>query len=270
MASIDEGALRELLKGSSFVRELIVVDTTGSTNDDAMRRMDAGAPEGTVVIAASQTAGRGRLGRAWHSAPGDGLYLSVVLRPEGPIEQLTRYTIASALAACEASRASCGAPIVIEWPNDLMFEGRKVAGTLAELRSAGGVVTGLVLGTGFNVNQAPGDFPADLCERAVSLRTAGGGAAVLRERLAADYLTRLGSVTAALKREGWAAIARAWLALAPDAIGRRVEVAPERAKPALAGTTAGIDENGALLVTRPDGSVLHVRMSESVTAREGA
>ena len=269
MPPVDPRSLRRLLADDPFVRDVVVLETTRSTNDDALRLLDSGAPEGTVVVASCQTAGRGRLARRWHSAADVGLYVSVLLRPVGPIESLTRWTVASALAACAACRACSGAAIEIKWPNDLMFEGRKVAGTLAELRSSGGVATGLVVGTGFNVNHQPGDFPPDLREHAVSLRTAGGGELVSRESLAAHYVKRLGAVADLLARDGWIEVARAWLALAPAALGRRVLVVPEPGGAQLAGTTAGLDRDGALLVERFDGSLLRVRTSGSVSDQEG-
>jgi BirA family biotin operon repressor/biotin-[acetyl-CoA-carboxylase] ligase len=270
---LDASTLRRLAGAAPLVRELVVLETTGSTNDDALRLADSGAPEGTVVVASRQTAGRGRLGRPWHSSGDGGLYLSIVLRPAGPVESLTRWTVASALAACEACREASGAAIEIKWPNDLIFGGRKVAGTLAELRSAAGVATALVLGTGFNVNQQAEDFPAELCDRAVSLRMARGGelrSKLSREHLAADYLSRMGRIVELLRRGAWPEITRAWLALAPDAVGRSVLVSTGGAGAAgerVPGITRGLDESGALLVERSDGETMHVTMSEAVTTR---
>lgn len=271
MPPLDRSRILDLLAGDRFVREVVVAERTGSTNDDAMRLLESGASHGTVLVAASQTAGRGRLGRPWHSAPEVGLYLSVLFRPGTALEDLTRFTVASGLAACEACRTCAGVETVIEWPNDLTFGGRKVAGTLAELRSAGGQASGLVIGTGFNVNHAPDDFPVELRGRATSLRMARGGSPVERESLAAAYVRSLGRVAGRLTSGAWTEVAAEWTRLAPAASGRMVVVLPEpggtRAR--LRGTTAGIDDRGALLVTREDGGgTVRVRLAESVVFEE--
>ncbi len=271
MAAIDLRRLEDLLAGDPFVSRVVVLESTPSTNDEAHRLGAQGAREGTVVLADRQTAGRGRLGRSWHSPPGVGLYVSVLLRPGGPIEELTRWTIASAVAACEACREVSRCDVIVRWPNDLLASGRKVAGTLAELRSTGPLATDLVLGTGINVNHGPEDFPEELRERAISLRMASSGTPVDRELLAALYLRGLGRMSRALSRGDWQQVADAWASLAPDAHGRRVRVTPGVPVGARAfeGTTRGLDRMGGLLVERLAGTVVSVHLGESVVALEG-
>jgi BirA family biotin operon repressor/biotin-[acetyl-CoA-carboxylase] ligase len=272
MPPLDGTRLRDALRDDPFTREIVILESTGSTNDDALRLVASGSPQGTVVVASVQTAGRGRLARRWHSAPGVGLYLSVVLRPSGPVEELTRWTVGSSLAACLACRAFSGCDVEIEWPNDLLTGGRKVAGTLAEARSMGGRTTGLVLGTGFNVNHETEDFPPELRESATSLRLAcGGRVALARESLAAEYLRRLGGVASRLERGEWESVAAEWSRHAPSASGRRVVVVSSvpGSTERIRGTTAGLDEHGALRVERADGSgTIRVRMSDAVVPAE--
>ena len=227
----------------------------GSTNDEVRRLAAGGAPEGTVVVAEAQTAGRGRLGAPWHSPPGMGLYVSVLFRPAGAAAEATRFTLASAVAACEAAHGVGAPEVAIKWPNDLLWRGRKVAGTLAELRSTGTAVLDLVVGTGFNVAQEERDFPPELVGQAASLRMAAGGR-VDRERLLALYLAALQEGAQRLRNGDWGAVRARWSALAWAARGGRVRVLPGRGVPPFEALTEGIDVTGALRV-RDDGGALH-------------
>ena len=242
-----------------------VFEVTGSTNDEARRLAAGGAPEGTVVVAEAQTAGRGRHGSPWHSPPGSGLYVSVVFRPAGLAADATRFTLASAVAACRAAREVGAHAVDIKWPNDVLWRGRKVAGTLAELRTTGGSVVDLVVGTGFNVSQEEGDFPGDLQRRAASLRMAAAGP-VDRERLFASYVTGLLQQARLLREGRWEEIRRAWSLLAPGATGGRVRVVPRRGAPSFEAVTAGIDAAGALRVRESGGALRTLSLGESLEA----
>src|SRR5690606_6342284 len=143
--------------------------STASTNDEAARLAAAGATQGTTVVAAAQTAGRGRLGRAWFSPPGAGLYASVVIRDPRAAPLLT---LAAGVAIAEGIRAAAGLPVEIKWPNDLVVDAglgrrRKLAGILTEGSSG---VDGLqFVIVGFGVNLLPAAYPADIADRATSL-----------------------------------------------------------------------------------------------------
>lgn len=261
--------LREAVAEIPWVREIVVLEEAGSTNDVARELAARGAPEGTVVVADRQWAGRGRLGRVWHSPAGAGLYVSALFRPASPAALLGRWTIAAATAACEACRELCGAEVVIKWPNDLLWRGLKVGGSLAEARTFGTPAAELVVGTGINVHQQAGDFPPELRGRAASLAMACAARELDRAALAAGYLRRLGDLAAALGRGAWLEVARRWLALAPTAEGARVRILGASGDPEpLEGTTRGIDETGALEVERDDGTRLRVHLGESVVPVE--
>lgn len=235
-----------------------------SSTNDALRRLAAvGAPAGTVVVAEEQTSGRGRLGATWHSPAGAGLYLSVLFRPGGPAPDATRFTLASAVAACEAARGTGAAEVVIKWPNDLLWRGRKVAGTLAELRTSGGSVLELVVGTGFNTGQGEGDFPRDLSGRAASLAMAAGRP-VEREPLFALYVAALLERARQLCAGEWDAVRARWSTLALAPTGGRVRVLPGRGAAPFEAVTEGIDGKGALRVRDDHGTMRTLSLGESL------
>jgi len=255
-----------LVRDVRFVKRWLLLPRVASTNDELRRLAAAGAEEGTVVLADEQTAGRGRQGRSWHSTAGAGLYLSVLLRPSDPAPAVTRWTIAAALAAAEACRATSGVDVAIEWPNDLMAGGRKVGGILAESRTTGSRVDELILGVGINVHHAAADFPPELRTSATSLSIAGDRRPD-RGRLAAALLERIGALAEDLARGGWPEIVAGWERLAPGARGSRVRVLPAgRDERAVEGVTCGLDACGALRVLGGDGRMIVVRRLDSVAA----
>jgi len=154
--------------------EIVVLEETESTND-AVRDMAAkGCPEGLVVFAEYQTAGRGQRENRWVSAPGKALCFSVLLRPELPIEDSARLTQWAAETVAATIQSSCGIEAVIKSPNDIYVRGRKVAGVLVEMKAQPRAAHLAVLGIGLNVNQAVEDFPLELRERATSLAIVTG------------------------------------------------------------------------------------------------
>ncbi len=151
-----------------------VLDTTPSTNDEALRLLAEGAGHGSLVVADRQTRGRGRLGADWWSPPGVGLYVSVVLRGASEIESPTTVVAAVGLGIAEGVRAATGLDLDIKWPNDLWHNGRKVAGVLVESRGFDPRRPALVAGFGINVNHRPADLPPALRENAASLAMVAG------------------------------------------------------------------------------------------------
>jgi BirA family biotin operon repressor/biotin-[acetyl-CoA-carboxylase] ligase len=245
-----------------LVRRIVVHESTASTNDDARRLAKDGAPEGTVVVAERQTAGRGRLGRTWDSPHHMGLYVSVLLRPVEPPALFGRYAIAGAVSACATCRDVADDRVTLKWPNDVLAEGAKLAGILAEIRQ-GPSGAELVLGFGININQAREDFPAALRENATSLRMLRGGASLDRESVATALLASLSRAIGRIRGEAWSDVAEQFLRYAPSATGRRVRLAGGGE-----GSTSGLDDSGALRVTTAGGVVL-AHASESVTLIEG-
>jgi BirA family biotin operon repressor/biotin-[acetyl-CoA-carboxylase] ligase len=261
MTRLDPNRLTERLRHVAWIRRIHVLDSTPSTNDEARRLGNEGAGEGTIVLAERQTAGRGRHGRAWESPERLGLYLSVLLRPAEPVDGIGRYAVGAAVAVCAACRAQVGDGVGLKWPNDVIVEGLKLAGILAELRQ--GVSTlELILGVGVNVNQTTEDLPASLQRTATSLRIVGKGEVFDRTAVAAALLEELASTIERIRGGGWREVAGRFLRYAPDAAGRRVRLAAGDR-----GVTDGLDDSGALRVATAGGIVL-VHASESVATEE--
>lgn len=256
--TIDPLAVTRALELTTLAGPVLHLPVTESTNDLALRAAQQGARRG-VWIADEQTAGRGRGGHGWHSAPGDGLYVSVLITPELPLEQALWLSLATGLAAQQAILQTTGLHVDLRWPNDLLLGGRKVGGILVEssvARAAAGKATMLryaVLGIGINVHQEA--FPAELAQLATSLRLAG--ATVGRQPLLLALLRALDREMDRLEREhaglgeGSGVLAR-FEAASSWVRGKRVQV-PEDG--GYTGVTAGLNDGGFLLVDAEDGSL---------------
>jgi len=254
------------LAGTPFADRIHSRSSVGSTNDELRRLATAGAPDGTVVLADRQTAGKGRRGRDWHSPSGLGLYLSVLFRVRADSQPVTRWTLAAAVAACEACRELTGEAVEIKWPNDLTHEGRKLGGILAEMRSTGHRDAELVIGTGINVRHRTEDLPPELAGSATSLHLLSCGSMLERESVAAAYLRWLAREVASLRGDLWDVIARDFLRLAPACRGASVRVVGRDAggEGEIRGVTDGLDPTGALLVRDAAGETMVVRMADAV------
>ena len=162
------------MKGGGKVAEVYHFETVDSTNTVCRRLAMEGAPDGTAVVAARQTAGRGRMGRHFESPEGMGLYLSMLWRPVTSPEGLLPLTAMASASAAEAIRRVTGADVGIKWPNDLVLHGKKLAGILTEsaLTSSGGVAY-VVIGIGVNLWQKPSDFSPEVAKMATSLAAEG-------------------------------------------------------------------------------------------------
>ncbi|MFM2128768.1 MAG: hypothetical protein RL477_314 [Pseudomonadota bacterium] len=219
----------------SFFRR-VALDQTTSTNDEALKRAREGAPEGMLVTARRQTAGRGRRGREWVSPPGN-LHLSIVLRPDGGLAAATAIGFAAALAARDAMIhvLPTGAPVTLKWPNDVLIGGAKAAGLLIEAAGE----DALVLGVGINVVAHPEDAPYP----ATSIRAAGGEAA--DEDVLCAFCASFGARYDRFRANGMAELRADWLAHA-QGLGAAIGVNIEGAR--FDGIFAGIDEAGALLL----------------------
>jgi BirA family biotin operon repressor/biotin-[acetyl-CoA-carboxylase] ligase len=210
---------------------------------EAVRLALAGCESGTVVVAAEQTMGHGRFGRPWHSAKGEGLYFSIVLRLKLSPADLPVVTLALGLAAADAICTMSGVACDLRWPNDVLIGGRKCAGILTELHD-GAVVAGI----GINVNQTA--FPAEIAALATSLQIASGKYTAL-DPLLEVLLAKIQEYTALLCSEGREPILRLFSSASSYVSGRRVVV--DLPEGSVEGTTDGLDASGFLLLRRDNG-----------------
>ena len=182
--------LRAGLEGCRIGHEIIVVEEARSTNDLAWEAAERGTPEGFVVFAERQTAGRGQYGRRWESAPYQGLWLSILLRPALTLRESPQLTSLLAEVVAQTVTEESGCPATIKPPNDIYIAGRKVAGVLVEGRTARDGTYLAVAGIGLNVNQAIEDFPEELRVTAGSLAMVTGRR-IDRARIALALLRNL-------------------------------------------------------------------------------
>jgi len=155
-------------------RRVHCFETVESTNSLALEMGQAGAETGTVLVAETQTKGRGRLGKSWESPKGAGLYCTVLLRPAISVEHLARITLTAGLATALAIDEVSGLASQIKWPNDVLIHGQKVAGILAECHLSGGEEPLIALGVGVNLGTSFDQFPQELQSRATSLKIVSG------------------------------------------------------------------------------------------------
>ncbi|HKY06366.1 MAG TPA: biotin--[acetyl-CoA-carboxylase] ligase [Blastocatellia bacterium] len=241
--------------------QLLKYDSVASTNDIARELALSGAVEGLAVVAAHQTAGRGRQGRAWVSPPGQGLYLSLVLRPQVHPSEAPIITLAAAVAVAECLRLDFDLAADIKWPNDLLVAGRKICGILLETATERETLQYAVLGLGVNLRQQ--SFPEELRETATSLLLETGRIIDAGEFLP-PLLDRLDTWYRASVTRPSEVIAR-WEALSSYARDCRVLVATGSGM--LEGVTRGLTARGGLLV-ESQGECREV-LSGEVTLRKG-
>lgn len=166
-------------------RQVIYLEETDSTNEQAKRLAEEGAVHGTLVIAEQQNNGKGRRGRSWSSPHGTDIFMSLVLKPELKPECASMVTLVAALSVCQAVEAVTGLKPMIKWPNDLVLNKRKVTGILTEMSADPGRIQYIVLGIGINVNRL--EFPIELKDMATSLRLEAGRQ-ISREELTEAFL----------------------------------------------------------------------------------
>jgi BirA family biotin operon repressor/biotin-[acetyl-CoA-carboxylase] ligase len=257
VSDADSAELTARLEGCVIGHQLIFLNEATSTNDVAAEMGRNGSAEGVVIFAETQTAGRGRLGRKWESAEGAGLWFSILVRPQIPVRDWGRLTTLAAVAIAEALDEIADCRAQIKWPNDVYLDGKKAVGILIE--SYAGAEPFAVLGIGVNVNQT--HFSEAIAERAVSLRMMAGrmldrnavAVAILRrldawyQKLPCDFssIVRIAEARSYL-RGRW---------LEADCAGGRVS-----------GVAENLDENGALVLRKQDGTLVTLQSGEVSTA----
>lgn len=256
VSDLNPEKIKTSLKSSVIGSEILVFGEVASTNDLARDRLAKNSPEGLTVVADSQTRGRGRLGRAWRSAPGLGLYFSVLLRPRLDARRLPLLALMASVAVADAIGEFAGAT-KLKWPNDVLLNGKKTCGILAEYcktESSEGVVVGI----GVNVNHRLDQLPEEFRSAATSLFIENGEpvnrAEVLRsilERLDAEYRDFLS--------HGEELLVEKWTERT-DMFGKQITVT--RGPASFRGTAMGLDRSGNLAVLTEDGRRLSFESGE--------
>lgn len=229
-----------------------------STNNRAKALAAEGVPEGTVVVADMQTAGRGRRGRQWFSPSNQGIYVSVVLRPSLPLREISRISLVAAVAVAETLREEYGLDALIKWPNDILIDHKKIAGILSEAVIDTVGLEYMVVGIGLNINQDLSQFPADLRMPATSLRVEKNQA-VARVKILQSLLLSLEHHYLRLLAGDFESILVRARALSM-VLGQQVRL--ETAEGFVIGKAVDINSDGYLMVVNPDGSVQAVMSGE--------
>ena len=255
---LSEAGIIAALRTPLIGRKLVYLASCTSTMNLASREAAHGAPDGAVVLADAQTAGRGRLGRAWVSPPGQALYLSVILRPNP--ERLLAVNMAATLAIVYALRDACGLPVRVKWPNDILSRGRKLAGVLIDADVTPGAAQ-VIAGIGLNLSLDPAAHP-EIAAIATSVQHELGHPVAPIPVLAAlleqfEWLY--------LRAQAGASLLEEWRA-ALDTLGRQVTVTYAAYAGGHRGVERGlaydVDEDGSLLLRRDDGSTARVVAGE--------
>src|SRR3984893_15633964 len=245
--------LRQRLKGSLFGKRIHHFFRVDSTNRVALELGHAGEPEGAIVLAEEQTAGRGRAGRSWHSERAVGIYVTLILRPKLAPEQTPLLTMMAGLSAYTAIQTHSGLVLDLKWPNDLLTRGKKVGGILTEMHAEPGLVRFVIVGIGVNVNQE--QFPAELAPLATSLRIESGRPQS-RLELLVRLLREFENDYNRFLREGSTSVIERFTKVSSYAQGKRVRVSNGKAE--FTGVTAGLGPEGLLQVKRDNGQVMTV------------
>jgi len=236
---------------SERLREIVYhYDSLASTKDTARELADADAVEGTTVLALEQTAGRGRHGRRWLSPKGEGLYHSIILRPEIPPAKAPLLGLVAAIALAETLREEYEIQADIKWPNDILIEERKLAGILLELETDNDTVKYVILGIGVNLNQT--EFLQDLDQPATSLRLETGMSYDI-EGFRRRLFARLDHWYEQFLATGSEPIIRRYSELSSYVHGKLVQV--QTAERFITGRTYCLNSEGALLVESPGGKI---------------
>jgi BirA family biotin operon repressor/biotin-[acetyl-CoA-carboxylase] ligase len=254
--------LRQRLKGSLFGKRIYHFFKVDSTNRVALELGHAGEPEGAVVLAEEQTAGRGRAGRSWHSERAAGIYVTLLLRPRLAPVQAPLLTMMAGLSAHAAIQSQTGLVVDLKWPNDLLIGGKKAGGILTEMHAEPGQVRFVIVGLGINVNQE--NLPGELGAIATSLRIEAGRPQA-RLELLVRLLREFENDYNRFLSEGAESVIERFTAVSSYAHGKRVWVT--NGKESFAGVTAGVGPEGLLLVKRDGGQVVTVIAGDVAEAR---
>ena len=254
--SLNEAAIRKHLHTAVIGKELVVLDSVGSTNDYLKRMGDDECPNGTVVVTREQTKGKGRMGREWSSKRDENIAFSFLLRPSITPQEVGVVTPLAGLAVCKALREFTGLDLKIKWPNDVILGKKKLVGILTEMSAEFDAVEYLVIGVGINVDQV--EFPENIAHKASSVLLETGRHYDKNELLAC-VINHLEEEFTVNRLEFSAATAREYSSLCAT-ISRSVTF--HRGTRSISGVAVGVNLRGELRVMLSDGSICNVNSGE--------
>lgn len=257
--------IRAILDTKVLGREVHYYSEVESTNNLAKKLAAEGCQEGTVVVAEAQSAGRGRISRGWYSPHGKGIWMSVVLRPPFGPQEAPKCTLMAAVAINKAIRDFTGIKSGIKWPNDILYNGKKMVGILTEMSAEMDAINYVVIGMGINVNIDAADFPPEIADIASSLSSAVGRK-VERLPLLAAILKQLEVLYGEVTAHGFERMFDEWRAQSVT-LGQAVNVIA--ASHNFEGVAVNIDEDGALLVKTADGLKKVIAGDVSIRPKSG-
>ena len=261
---LDVDSVRDGLAAQRLGTEFHYFAEIGSTNSYARWLAEQGAREGELVIAESQTDGRGRLGRRWVSPPHVNLYFSLILRPKLPPARAPQITLMAAVALVEALQPFLPVAPIIKWPNDILVDGKKLAGILTEMSCGPERVDFVILGIGVNINYPPALMPKEIRQRATSV-LAEGQKKISREDFLRRLIHDLDRCYGEIEEVGFGALAPRWEAHFGSR-GQRVRI--ELLDQVMFGTAKGIDQDGALLLEDDRGEMQRVIAGDVIPVKK--
>ena len=260
------GEINHGLNTQVIGRQIICHDEIDSTNNEAKRLAREGAADGTVIVAESQTGGKGRLERKFFSPKGKGIWFSVILRPKFLPQEAPKCTLMAAVAVARAM-AEFGLTPGIKWPNDLLYENKKLVGILTEMSAEMDGINYIVIGTGINVNIDQSEFPEDIRDVATSLCMMKGEP-LPRVKFFQAVLRAMDDLYAQVQAQGFAPVLQEWRKYSIT-LGQEVKVIGVRDGEIYFGKATDIDEDGALLVDTEEGRKKVLAGDVSIRPRSG-
>jgi len=245
-------------------KDIIFLNETDSTNTRAKELAAQGAPEGTLIIAEKQTKGRGRRGRSWFSPPGGGIYFSLILRPVISPSETPRITLMTAVVLAETLISLMKLKLRIKWPNDILVNGKKLAGILTEISTEMDAVNYIVVGLGLNVNMRFEKFPQEIKENATSILIENGKR-FPRVRLIQHYLKLYEKYYDMFKNNDFEPIMKRWRELS-DIIGKQIRV--DVIGKTHIGKVVDVDNDGVLILKDNQGRLQRIFSGDVTLARQ--
>jgi BirA family transcriptional regulator, biotin operon repressor / biotin---[acetyl-CoA-carboxylase] ligase len=230
-----------------------LVTSTNSMAKESLKSMNVPLSEGTVMIADMQTAGRGRLGRIWYS-PHGGIWLTIVLFPNLEPAYISKITLMTAVVLVRSIKSLYDIPVHIKWPNDLLIEKKKLCGILTEMAAESDRINYVLVGIGVNANIRRENFPEDIREQSTSLQEISGEL-ISRIRLVQIMLENFEKYYGKLKKKQFKPILKEWKEYT-DTLGKNITI--ESAGQTIAGEAVDITPEGALVIRKEDGTLVHV------------